>query len=261
MPYDLSLCLAGIRPHFWKGVYNSAIASCKRHSFELVIISPYDLPDELKEFSNVKHVKEWGPPVRASQIGTIHCEGKWLTFPCDDGLLLEDACDLTLDFANAIAAPKDGIIIRYREGFDMQGRSWDDNFWYARSHVSSPYIGHDWKIAPIPMMTLEYYRHLGGVDCTAFECMAFATHDLCYRLQRDGGVFHLSPVEVINADNYGDVGKDHAPIHYGQTTHDQPEFNRMYASPAVQGRICIDFNTWKAAPEVWSRRWANGKPA
>lgn len=32
---DLSLCLAGIRPQFWKRLYDSALESCRSHSWEL----------------------------------------------------------------------------------------------------------------------------------------------------------------------------------------------------------------------------------
>lgn len=256
MEYELSMCLAGIRPHFWKNVYDTAIASCTRYSWEMVIISPYLLPDELKQYDNITHIQEYGSPVRASQIGAMACKGRLIAFPCDDGVFIPGGFDQAIDLYNAVGKHKDGIVLRYKEGAGMNAPSFPESYWYARSHLPGHlHIGNDWKIAPQPMLSLDFYKEIGGVDCTGFECMAFATHDLCYRMQRCGGVFHLSPIEVMNADNYGECGVDHAPIFYGQTSHDHPEFFQMYSNPAVCNRTYIDFDTWKAVPDFWHRRW------
>lgn len=259
--YDLSMCLAAIRPYFWKRFYDSANISCARHSFEVVIVSPFDLPEELRNIKNIKHFKDYGCPTRASQIAAANSEGRLMSFPCDDGVCLADAYDLAIDLYDQSAAAKDGIVMRYRESSGMQGPTLPDNYWLARTHlnVNSLNIGYNWKIACQPMLSLDYYKNIGGVDCVSFECMAFATHDLCYRMQRDGSVFHLSPTDVMNADNYGETGVDHAPVFYGQTQCDNPAFLRMYSDTKVKNRINIDFDNWKHTPDLWIRRWANGR--
>lgn len=229
----------------------------------MVIISPYPLPDALKQHNNITHILEYGSPVRASQIGALACTGKLISFPCDDGVFIPGGFDQAIDLYNSTCTHKDGIVIRYQEGSGMNAPSFPESYWVARNHLPGHlHIEHDWKIAPQPMLSLDYYKEIGGVDCTAFECMAFATHDLCYRMQRAGGKFYLSPIDVMNCDNYGATGADHAPIYYGQTSHDQPEFFRMYADPAVHGRTTISLDTWKAVPDVWNRRWKEkGVPA
>lgn len=262
LKYELSMCLAAIRPHFWKMFYDSAKESCTRYSWELVIVSPFDLPEELKGMNNIKHIKEYGSPVRASQIAAVHSEGRLMSFPCDDGVCLPTAYDQAIDLYNHIDKPKDGIVLRYREASGMNGKTFPPEYWIAKTHLDTNIIKieNHWKIACQPMISLDYYKKIGGVDCLSYECMAYATHDLCYRIQRDGGVFHLSPSDVMNADNYGETGVDHAPIFYGQTTHDVNVFFDMYSKETVKDRINIDFDNWKSSPDVWVRRWPNGVP-
>src|SRR3954471_6098326 len=162
MKYEISLCLAGIRPHFWKNLYDSAAKSCTRYSWEMVIISPNDLPEELKQFDNIQYLKEHGCPTRASQRGAEHCQGRLITFPCDDGVFLPDALDSAIDRHNASGQVKDAIVMRYREGAGMNAPSFPDSYWYARHHipVHTLNLGNDWKIAPQPMLTLEYYKEI-----------------------------------------------------------------------------------------------------
>jgi hypothetical protein len=180
-------------------------------------------------------------------------------FPCDDGVFISDSCNQAIDLWNAAAGPKDGMVLRYKEGAGMNAPSFPVEYWNVSHHLNtgSLHVGADWKIAPQPMLTLDYYRELGGVDVATFECMSWATHDLCYRLQRAGGKFHLSPLEVMDADNYGTTGVDHAPIFYAHSV-DQANFMSIYHNPNVVERVNIDFNTWQNSPEVWARRWGNG---
>ncbi len=255
----LSMCLAGIRPHFWRRLYDSALVSCSRYSFEMVIVSPFDLPPEMNGLNNVKFVYDKGCPTRATQHGAAECTGELLMFPCDDGVFIPDSCNQAIDLWNAAAQPKDGMVLRYKEGPGMNAPSFPVQYWNARHHLGDPnlQIGGDWKIAPQPMLTLDYYRELGGVDVDTFECMSWATHDLCYRMQRAGGRFHLSPLEVMDADNYGECGVDHAPVFYAHSV-DHQAFFRLYTNPSVAGRLKVNFDAWRNSPEVWSRRWGNG---
>jgi hypothetical protein len=256
MKYELSMCLAGIRPHFWKRLYDSAVVSCSRYSWEMVVVSPYPLPEEMQGLDNVKYVYDKGCPTRASQHGTVPCEGKLLMFPCDDGVFIPDACNQAIDLWNVAANPKDGMVLRYKEGAGMNAPSFPLAYWNVRYHLGDPNlrVGNDWKIAPQPMLTLERYRELGGVDVASFECMSWATHDLCYRIQRDGGVFHLSPLEVMDADNYGATGVDHAPIFHAHGV-DHAAFTNLYTNDGALSRVKINFDSWQSSPEVWARRW------
>lgn len=249
----LSMCLAGIRPKFWKNVYDSALLSCSKYSFEIIFIGPYDLPEELQGINNIKYVKEFGNPVRASQRGVTYCSGELLCFPCDDGVFIEDGLNQAIELWDKVAKREDGMVHRYREGAGMTAPSFPMEYWNANHHLRGIGFEDHWKIAPQPMMNLEYYKELGGVDCLNFECMAFATWRLCYVIQKLGGIFHISPTEIMNADNYGTTNVDHAPIYYGQTQHDHPRFIEMQNNTNLP--LKVDFNAWEKLPEKWSRRW------
>ena len=256
MKYELSMCLAGIRPHFWKRLYDSAIISCSRYSWEMVIISPNDLPPEMQGLDNVKYIYDKGCPTRATQHGAAECSGRLLMFPCDDGVFIPESCNQAIDLFNAAGGPKDGMVLRYKEGAGMNAPSFPIEYWNARYHLGDGNLrfGNNWKIAPQPMLNLDYYKQLGGVDCVTFECMSWATWDLCCRMQRDGSNFHLSPIEVMDADNYGECGVDHAPIFYAHSV-DQQAFMNIHTTSLAESRINIDFDNWKKLPEIWARRW------
>lgn len=260
--YDLSLCLAGIRPQFWENVFKSAADSCQRHSFELIIVSPFDLPEPLRRVQNIRHLKDYGPPTRASQLAVNLSEGRLISFPCDDGIFLSEGNDHAIELFDRINKRKDGIVMRYREAAGMKGETFPEEYWYARRHLNTKelHLDEHWKIACQPMISKDYFREIGGVDCLSFECMAYATHDLCYRIQRDGGVFHLSPKDVMNADNYGETGVDHAPVFFGQKENDEKNFFSMYRSKEVKKRVKVDFHNWENSSSVWARRWPNGIP-
>lgn len=261
----ISLCLAGIRPQFWHDLYKSALISCSRHSFEFVIVSPYPLPEELKQYDNIKHIIDWGSPVRATQIGTLAGDAELTTQPCDDGLFIENGLNEAIDLFDSIGRYNDGIVMRYKEGPGMNAPSFPIEYWNPEYHFDiNPYqIERGWKIAPQLMLSLQYFKELGGFDCVNLNCCAFALHDISYRMQKEGSVFHLSPMEVMNADNYGAHGggttyeESHTPIHVAQTTHDQPFFFAMYSRQSPPIRTRIDLDNWKLAPERWTYRWRN----
>ena len=260
MSYILSICLPAIRPHNWVNLYASLQSACPKHAFELVIISPYDLPESLKKVSNIKLIKDFGTPTRAAMLGSTFCTGQYIAIPADDGYFFPDS------FKSAIhqigkSAPNDIIVLRYREGAGMSGKVFPDSYWFTKTHlpVSDLHIGNNWLCATQPLLSLNYFREIGGFDCR-FEHLAFATHDFSYRAQRNGSTLHLSKTEVMNADHFIAKTGDHAPVHYGQTENDQPLFMQMYQDPNVVNRIKIDFDNWKSSPEVWVRRWPNGIP-
>ena len=72
---EISIILPGIRRELWDRFYESISISTKR-TFELIIVGPYPLTEKLESLTNVKYVKDFGSPVRASNIAASICEGK-----------------------------------------------------------------------------------------------------------------------------------------------------------------------------------------
>ncbi len=271
MNCDISLCLAGIRPQYWTNLYNSAKKACKNYSWELVVISPFKLPTELENKFNIKFIREFGNPVRATQRGISECEGLFTTLPCDDGFFTENSLDLALDLMKTKNSKKESLVCRYKEGSGYmndpdKAPSFPISYWNMNHHLNIPGTQPDWKIAPQPMVNTEYLKSIGGFDCYNFEAMSMATWDICCRIYRDGGSFDLSPTEIMIANNVGAHGFEseeekkiggHSAIYHAQVDHDYPRFMQMQSNEYLRTRIHIDFDAWKSVPEVWNRRWGN----
>ena len=65
MKYQLSCLVPGIRTKNWLRLYHS-ISTAFMFSWEIIFVGPYDLPEELKGFDNVKYIKDFGSPIRVS---------------------------------------------------------------------------------------------------------------------------------------------------------------------------------------------------
>ena len=107
--YDVSILMPAIRTHNWLMLYGSLVNSCKKHSFELVLVSPFDLPDNMKQFDNVKLIKDFGHPTRAAQIGIQHCEGRLMYHCVDDAIFLPDSIDKAIEQYDQVCGRKDVI--------------------------------------------------------------------------------------------------------------------------------------------------------
>ena len=265
--YDLSICLPAIRPSYWVRLDDSFIQACTKYSFEVVFIGPYDLPDPLKDKTNVKYLHSYASSVRAAMEGSLLCEGRLISVPADDGYAFPGAFDKSIELLDQ-SAKKDAIILRYREGADMKGEPKPLEYWTIKDNLPlfnsiGVNLPLDFKFFMQPLMSADYFREIGGWDCR-FEHLAFAAHDLSYRIQRDGGVLHLSPLEVMNCDWTGwdntSGTRDHAPIYESHTANDQPLFTAIYKPDGGANRIKIDFDNWKSSPAVWARRWPHGIP-
>lgn len=259
--YDLSICLPAIRPSYWKRLYDSTRLACAKHSFEIVFISPYDLPEELEGEDNIKHIKSYATSVRCAQEGSTHCEGRLIAIPADDGYFFPKSFDKAIRVYDKKLDRKDVMVLRYREGKDFNSKEFPMEYWYCRAHpaLKGLNIPDHYKHAMQPMMSIEYFKDIGGYDCR-FEHLAYAGHDLSCRIQRDGGELVLSPKEVMNADWFQGRTKDHGPIADSHEQVDAPLFKSIQTSQDFSSRKKIDFDNWKQAPEVWSRRWPEGPP-
>ncbi len=74
----LSIFLAGIRTSNWVNLYQSIPNTTALTDYELVIVSPYDLPPELQGVDNVRLIKDSGCPTRCYQLGLLHSKGDYV---------------------------------------------------------------------------------------------------------------------------------------------------------------------------------------
>lgn len=259
--YDVSLIVPGIRPGNWESLYSSMQKSCNRHTFEIIFIGPHHPPKQLRKKSNVKYIEDFGCPTRCSQKATIESEGKLYALGADDGEFIPDAFSLSIDKYNSVCSYKDVIIQKYTEGKNKTGKSLPAEKYFANRYKtsSSPFLPADYMFAMNPLVSMDYYKELGGFDCR-FEFMSFASHDWSYRAQRNGSKFYISDCEVLKVDHSPGISGDHAPVHYAHTDNDVPLYKKIYGDQEVINRIFIDFDNWENSSDVWTRRWPKGKP-
>ena len=245
----LSIVMPGIRVYNWDAVYQSIIKSFSGH-FELIIVGPYQLTPTLQSHYNVKHVKDYGSPMRASQIGATLAEGEFITWTADDGVFLPGQLDALLT-SFAAPDPPNVVIGKYTEGGDLH----DDSYYLlGNAYPRTPYIDPSWWIFNLAVMRTHHFLELGGWDCR-FEACPCGHADLAVRAQRDGSKVHFHKEAVLQCSHMPGTTGDHAPIHYAQTEHDSALYYEIHNDPRNVSRIAIPMDNWRNAPSVWTRRF------
>jgi hypothetical protein len=261
MSYDISILMPAIRTHNWSKLYESLNLSCKKYKFELVLISPFDLPLSLQQKSNIKLIKDFGNPNRCTQIGLNHCEGKFVYISTDDAIFQENAIDHCIDFYNSKCNFNDCVNMTYLEGDAHDQLS--EHYWIASFHNDCKLLGipKHYKMSMQFLISLDYVKEKGGFDCR-YEYSTYALHDFIFRLQADGGTVYHSPILATKCTWFEGVTVDHRPIHEAQTFFDYPKFKELYNSKedVAKDRINIDFDNWKNTPDYWDRRFKGTKP-
>lgn len=245
----LSVICPSIRTDNLPSMYDSVCESTSR-PFELIVVSPYPLPEQLKNKSNVKLIKDFGNPVRCSNLGLMFCEGELLTWNADDGTFLPGMIDKAIDaYEEMPANVKNVLITKYMEGTPvLQPESY---FKLTNAYPKTPYIDTNWWIFNLVITRTEYFQNLGGWDC-AYETLAVAHADMAVRAQRDGcitKVFH-DPI-VFNTHGHS----DHRPIEDAHNQNDIPLYTRVYSDPNCVHRRNIGPDNWKNSPRFWRRRF------
>ncbi len=228
---DLSIIMPGIRPQNWVEVYTSILNSTKR-TFELVIISPFPLPKDLVALSNVKYVKDFGSPVRASNIG------------CS----LAELLDVNSNYKHI-------IVCKYSESKNRSepDRYQDDSYYKIVNAypANKSIVPSEWWIFNTAFWHRTYFDELGWFD-TEFEVCPMAHCDLAIRAQKDMAEVKLSEFPIIRCDWGQD---DHKPIEIGQIQFDTPRFIAKYNQPLETFPSQINKENWKFSPSVWNKRF------
>lgn len=251
---DVSVFMPAIRVPNWQKIYESLLTACKKYSFELVLVGPFDLPDQLKQYQNIKTFKDFGSPSRCAQLATLKCDGKLLYHCVDDAIFLENSIDEAMNFYYANCSKKDVVNMRFKEGRNYSGQSMPMEYWTFWHHEPLRLAGipNHFKISLHHLINAEYFRELGGYDC-AFEYQNFNLHDLMLRIQVDGGRIFDSPTDVTTCDH---DQPDHKVIESVHDGHDYPLFKQIYSDPNIlHSRIKIDINNWSQQPSLWTRRF------
>jgi hypothetical protein len=254
MKYDLTVVLPSIRkerlPAFWESLL---WAVGPKYRCQLIIVSPYDLPEQLLGIPNISILQDFGSPARCIQMGALLAEGKYITWSSDDGLYYENSLEKCIDLLEqeSVLNSLHAVIVRYSEGVGRTGQEPPDNYWVGSTHpdMQLPTIDPNWNIAPVGMYHTDMFYDFGGLDCR-FEHANMNSHDLAFRFQMAGGKFHKSPTVVMGCDQMPGWSGDHGHIEDAYWKNDKGLFAEVWSKPR---EMQISYDNWKNAESVWRR--------
>lgn len=252
----LSIVMPAVRVENWVKVYDSILKAWPE-SFELIIISHRELPEELKHKDNIIWIDDEGCPTRKMQLGIEYARGKYITWFVDDGVYVPNKLwELyqAIGFDNPVA-------IKYGESVDGNSHlplMESDEYYLFRYHPVLHIPGIPsllCKVISFAAMPTALLQEIGGLDCR-FEHIAMAETDLAVRMEKGGHRINISPEIILQLTwEPGDAGA-HAGVNHAQMDHDMPLFLDMYKDDAHKDRIIIPMDNWKQAPDKWERRTA-----
>jgi hypothetical protein len=249
----LSCILPGIRPGNWLRLYES-IKSSFSGEFELVIISPYDLPKSVVNIPNIKAIKDYGTPVRCMDIGLENCSGDFITWAADDGYFIGKSLDMAV---SSLEGKEKAVVVgTYTEGSADNPFMRSKSYYYINYHDGSrnKFIDNDCLMVMEGVIPKALLTEMGGWD-TKFEVCPMAFCDLSVRMFRHGVSFIFQNDPMFKCSHMPGHEGDHGPVHDGQVLHDEPIFKSIYSSEKEINRIKIPLDNWKESPEVWTRRF------
>lgn len=85
-------------------MYDSIKLSCKKFSWQVIFISPFELPEELKKENNIRLIKIYSSVPICIQKGILEADGELIFSSVDDCTFSEDSIDIAIDLWNS----KDG---------------------------------------------------------------------------------------------------------------------------------------------------------
>jgi hypothetical protein len=254
-PY-ISVILPSIRPFLLRRAYDSIAKGCIDLTFEMIVISPYDLPEELLNVKNVRLIKDKGCPARCAQLGLISSSGQMVTLLSDDCTPhYSSYCDIDKNF-KSIDAPQDKkfVGLKYSEGQSMH----TPDYWRAKSHEPLKLDGlkEDMPVSSMIYMTRQGLINMGGWDCSVFECINWGGHDLTARMLNAGYKFMLTAGDFAHVDwgpGVDGMYNDHRPL--WESDYEGMQNMRKFWYKTNPDRVAVDLNSWQKAEPVWSRRF------
>jgi len=257
---ELSVILPSIRPERLPGFYKSLCESTSLQ-FELIVVGPNPLPEELLQYRNIKYVRDFGHPTRAQNIALLVAEGEIVTWQADDAIMLPGSIDANMKILREMGGnPLNVVIAKYQEGqvgsTDRDRQHDDSYFKIAAGPAASPYLPPDWWLFNVAFMHRSFLEALGGFN-SEFEGTWSSQTDLAIRAQTAGAVVKMSGIPCMICDHMPGTSGDHEPIYNCQTFHDEPLLHAKYRNNEWSRKesIAVEVMNWKNVETVWTRRF------
>lgn len=260
MSVQISVLIPSIRPTLLEGVYDSINKSFSG-KWELVLASPYPLPDALKDKTNIIYIEDHGTPIRGRQRALIAATGEYICYAADDVVFYPNA----LNIAYESLKDKDYktlVVGKYMEGEEENPFMQSDEYWKLYTHDPLKPIIPDGKrhylLINTGLISRKLMLEIGGFDCK-FEACAISCVDLSIRLQNYESKCILQNEAFFYATHLPGGQGDHGPIDRGQVMHDQPLLQAIYLDHRSKYRAAIDVNNWEKTSDYWERRYGPRK--
>lgn len=254
---QVSLIIPAIRPEMYQNVYDSFLTTWSGE-FEIIFVSPKDMPDFKTILrGTVKHVRDYGCPSRALQIGWLNAKYDLLSFATDDCTFdphtLDRAWQTLYDRGMDY---KDVIVCKYTES---------DNWskWMLTDFYYKAWFHGDFRHSNIPLhfglymnglISKQLMVEIGGFDCR-FETMAYTYNDFSMRAQFYGANFVIEKDRLDHCTWQPKESSDHGPVHHAVIDHDAPLFRGVYWAKKFKPQVKIPIDNWNQSPAKWPRRF------
>jgi len=250
----LSIVVPAINTDRWMGFYES-ITKAYSGEWELILLGPYDMSEELKAKGNVRWIYDWGSPSRRCQRGLLASKGEFVMFSWDDAIFYPGMIDKTFELHDGDY--KTVVSSKYLES-DMEVSKQimiDDAYYTVHYHqqISFDSIPKDFKLWQTGIATRKLLIELGGIDCS-FEAVPMAAQcDIAIRMQFYGCKFIMQDGFILKCSWSPD--REHHPPTRATVDHDIPLLKLMAHNKDVfVNRTKIRLDNWELSPEVWERR-------
>jgi len=248
----ITVLVPGIRPNNWKKLYKSCVKAIGER-FEIIFISPYKVPGEIKDYPGIKHIQDLGTPIKCQQRGLLEANGQYITWAADDGIYMPESLSKALSL---IEDYKTVVVGKYTESEHPSPMMWTDEYYILSNHDSSAfkYVPKDYMMLNAGLISRDLLIEIGGWDCQ-FEVCPMAYNDLAIRLQNYGAKFVIPQEIMFKCSHLPGMLGDHGPVHLAQTLHDEPLFKEIYSNVECNKRTVINPENWRNCDAIWERRF------
>lgn len=255
MSVKLSVLVPSIRPNNLQKLYDS-IKSSFSGAFEMIVASPYELPESLNNDNGVKLITTHRPPLAAQQQALIESTGEWITWAADDGYYLPGALDESFRLLEG-QNYKTVIMGKYQEGEKKDDHMEGNDYYILTNHVQSTcfFISEGTLMLNCGVLSRQILMEMGGWDAGSFHTCPPGYNDLAVRLQNYSCKFIIQTSMMFECSHLPGVLGDHAPLHFEQTLRDEPMFKEIWNHPYFSKRLAINLENYKKSPVRWERRF------
>lgn len=248
----LSIITPAMRTHYWPRFLNSIQKSCTKFQYEIIFISPFDLPENLKS-DNILYLKSFSTVPVCIQKGTLLATGDLICHAVDDSVFYENTLDLSIEYFLNKMKYDDAITLTYTENTNNMNIKEKWQIKNISEFTGLKCVNPEWTTFVQPMMYKSKFIEMGGLDCS-FEYSNHPHHDLAFRMNTLGSNIEVVPFSVSYAFHMPGSTGDHEPIQSAQEGPDATRFKNKWSGNDCP-KTLIDYNNYIEYDKVWERRF------